>query len=144
MLNFSMNIHLRLFIFLLLILAGCTAYKTVGGYTIYGQVIDSITLQPIEGVRVSSRFEAVSMYSNNTEVVASTITDVHGAYTMQIPKSRLWGGTGGLSGYISEYPSISYFKHGYCRSTSFYLEPELSKYQGAVTKLEKSINGKCL
>ena len=125
-------------------LIGCVSTKVVGGYDVYGVVIDKNTDEPIEGVSVSAHFSAIGPVSDNSEVLAKAYTDSRGKFRMTVPKTRLWGGSGGLAGSVSEWPSVRYSKVGYCGMRSFFIEPSLPKYQDMVLKLEEKGKGDCI
>ncbi|THB73905.1 MAG: hypothetical protein D6B25_14390 [Desulfobulbaceae bacterium] len=134
-----------LFIFIVLpLLAGCVTYKRIGGYEIYGLVIDSISLKPVAGVDVSARYEAVSMYGNHSEILVSGVTGDDGRFKMSVPKTTKWGGTGGLSGYVSEWPSLHYTKEGYCKMSVSFKDPTIKKYQDIELKLRSKDGTNCL
>lgn len=131
-------------IFFLVLLSGCVSTRTVGGFEISGEVVDYDSGQPIEGVRVRAHFSAVGPFGNNSRSLASTTTDNKGKFSVIIPETRLWGGTGGLAGYIDEWPSIKYSKEGYCISGISLFEPSHKKYQGMKLRLQEKVSGGCI
>ena len=121
----------------------CVTLKSVGGYEIYGQVVDAESLTPLAGVQVAVRFEALSAYGNTSKVVVSTETAGDGSYRVEVPETRLWGGTGGWSGYVSKWPGLRYQKAGYCTATQLFPNPELSSYQDVTMRLNRN-HGQCV
>ena len=124
-------------------LPACLMYKTVGGYDVYGQVVDADSQAPLPGVKVSVRFEALSVYGNNSRIAASSETGEDGTYRIQVPETSLWGGTGGWSGYVSRWPGVRYQKAGYCEATRLSQNPDVSSYQDVVMPLSR-VSGHCI
>lgn len=134
--------RITLIIFLTFI-SGCISTKSVGGYEIFGKVIDQDSGKPLEGVRVSAYFTAIGAFSDDSRTLVSTKTDKEGNFSMVVPKTRLWGGAG-LSGHVSEWPSIHYTKQGHCKSGASFIEPTLQKYQGMQLELQGMLAGGCI
>ncbi len=131
-------------IFILALLSGCVSTRIVGGYEIFGEVVDYDSGQPIEGVRVGAHFSAIGPFSNNSRILVSATTDSKGIFSLVVPETRLWGGSGGLAGYIGEWPTIKYTKEGYCISGTSFIEPSLKKYQGMKLRLQEKVSGGCI
>lgn len=127
-----------------LALSACVMWKTVGGFRIDGFVHDVLTNEPVEGVYIAVHYSAYGPTGDNSKTLSSTTTDTFGGFVIDQPKTKLVGGTGGLAGEISEWPSMRFSKRGYCsKHFHFVVEPSIDQYQNMQVLLSKKVDGKC-
>ena len=123
-----------------LLLCSCvTVTKLVGIFDVTGIVVSAETGKPLNGVKVILSHEAVSAFSGSTSIVlGSEFTDNLGHFFIPQNPTKIVGGIGGGSGYIMEWPTVSFIKDGYCKLTSTYKSSFISNTKAITFKLTKS------
>ncbi|WP_144393487.1 carboxypeptidase-like regulatory domain-containing protein [Pleionea sediminis] len=125
-----------IFIGLVFILSACVTFRVVGDFPVYGRVVDKISQEPIADVEIVLKHVAVTFKSGSTtKTLAKVVTDSEGRFFIPENKTLIKGGTGGLAGYIADWPSLELRREGFCTRYSKMSDKE--SYQNMTIQLDR-------